>query len=743
MPNDTKVSQSMPNDTLVSQCMPDDTKVSQGIANDTKVSQSMILGGKTLITYNNNIFNINTKNSSYIFTNENNPYNLYWGEKIYGDDLNYMIKECSHSSFDMNINLEREEYSFWTSYTNMESCLKINYPDIRKLDMKFISYDIDMIDTDMERLILRYKNSYSDLYVTLFYDVYVEYDIICRYAEVINDGEDVVIENLKSASVSIPQMEGYRLKYLTGKWIAESQINDQYLTTGNFTIQSRCGNTGPHYNPSFALDNGSATENHGNIWYGLLGYSNNWQISFEKTIYNNLKITGGISNFDFMYTLKKGESIKTPVMTVGFTKDGYGDMSRRLHAFEAEHIFPRKKLARVLYNSWEATFFNVRVENQKELARKAHDIGVELFIIDDGWFGKRNDDKAGLGDWHINKEKFPNGLSEIIEYVKSLGMDFGIWVEPEAVNPDSDLYRTHPDWIYRFKGQEPFMARNQYTLNISKKEVKEYIISFMSDLLSKNPDITFIKWDMNKSLTDVSEGDTIKDKELWYKHAQALYEIWADLRRGFPHVEFETCSGGGARIDLGILRYADQCWPSDNTDAYERLFIQEGFSYFYAPRIMTAWVTDASSKTARKYDKPYSYRFHSSMMGVLGIGADISKFDETVLIEFRKYIDIYKEVRETVQYGRQYRLASVREGGIHAVEYVNQNEKEIIIFAFYHGYKFGGMMPNLILDGLDNDALYKVDGIEQLIHGSTLMKVGIETRLWGDFDSRLIKIVKC
>ncbi|HBI72546.1 MAG TPA: alpha-galactosidase, partial [Lachnospiraceae bacterium] len=351
-----------------------------------------------------------------------------------------------------------------------------------------------------------------------------------------------------------------------------------------------------------------------------------------------------------------------------------------------------------------------------------------------------HNDRAGLGDWYVNKEKFPNGLSELIDYVKQLGMDFGIWVEPEAVNPDSDLYRAHPDWIYRFKNQEPVQMRNQYTLNISKKEVKEFILAFMTDLLSKHKDITFIKWDMNKPLTDVSMGNTAQDKELWYKHAQALYEIWGTLRKKFPYVDFEVCSGGGARIDLGILRYADQCWPSDNTDAYERLFIQEGFSYFYAPRIMTAWVTDASSNNPKKYERPYSYRFHSSMMGVLGIGADISKLSDEVLKEFKKYISLYKEIRETVQYGKQYRLSSVRESPLHAVEYISRDDSEVVVFAFRQGYQFGKNMPNLKLRGLDPDALYQCEGEDKLLHGSTLMKVGVETGLWGDFDSRFLRI---
>ncbi|MGF7144528.1 alpha-galactosidase [Anaerotaenia torta] len=693
-----------------------------------------------MITHQNNLFNITTKNSSYVMAYSNCLQNIYWGEKLHGEDLSCYVKERGHSSFDPNLNLERDEYGFWNSYSFLESCLKVNYPEIRKLDMVYLEHSIQQVNEKLERLTLRFKNSYSQLYADVVYEVYAEYDIICRYAKITNEGEEVILENLKSASVSIPKLEKYRVKYLTGKWAAETQVNDQYLTTGAFTLQSRCGNTGPHYNPSFALDDGTADETRGSVWFGLLGYSSNWQITFERTVYNNVRVTGGISNFDFSYRLGKGESITTPVMTFGYSAGGYGEMSRKLHDFEVDHIFPRRKPGRVLYNSWEATAFDVTAKNQKELARRAAQIGVELFVIDDGWFGERHNDRAGLGDWYVNKEKFPNGLSEIIDYVKSLGMDFGIWVEPEAVNPDSDLYRAHPDWIYRFKDQEPMQGRNQYTLNISKKEVKEFIISFMSDLLSKHEDITFIKWDMNKTLTDVSAGDTAKDKELWYGHAQALYEIWATLRERFPKVDFEVCAGGGSRIDLGILQFADQCWPSDNTDAYERLFIQEGFSYFYAPRIMTAWVTDSSSGCSNKFERPYSYRFHSSMMGGLGIGANISKFSEETLEEFKNYISLYKEIRETVQYGKQYRLSSVRESTLHAVEYISRDDSEVVVFAFRQGYEFGKEMPSLKLCGLDSQALYQIEGDDRVLHGSTLMRMGLETGLWGDFDSRFIRI---
>lgn len=692
-----------------------------------------------MIAYKNNLFIIETKHSSYVFTGGDTPWGVYWGEKLYGEELGYLVGKREHSSFDPDLNRHREEYGFWDSYNPLESCLKVNYPATRQLDMKFQDYTVQT-EEGKETLTLRFRNSYSPLTAEVIYEVYPEFDIIGRSMRLTNEGDTVVIENLKSAAVSIPHQEKYRVRYLSGRWTGESHINDHYLTNGAFTIQSRTGNTGPHFNPAFALDNGKADEKSGNVWFGLLGYSGNWQITFERTTFQDVRVIGGISNFDFSYTLKAGESIQTPVMTVGFTTGGYGAMSRTLHAFENRHILPARKTGRVLYNSWEATFFDVRAESQKELAKRAAGMGVELFVIDDGWFGQRHSDKAGLGDWYVNRDKFPQGLGELITYVKELGMDFGIWVEPESVNPDSDLYRNHPDWVYRFENREPLEARNQYTLNLSKPEVKQFILDFMTKLLGENRDITFVKWDMNKTLTDVSAGDTETDKELWYCHVKTLYEIWAELRSRFPHVEFETCSGGGSRVDLGILRYADQCWPSDNTDAYSRLAIQEGFSYFYAPRIMTAWVTDASSGDGRKYERLYSYRFHSSMMGMLGIGADISRFPEEALEEFAGYIAEYKEIRETVQYGQQYRLSSLRESPLHAVEYVSEDGEDIVVFTFHQGFCHDAVEPRVYLEGLEPDGVYQVEGMEGKLHGSTLMKAGLETGLGGDFDSRMFRI---
>ena len=644
--------------------------------------------------------------------------------------------------------MEREEYGFWSGDAYTEACLKIRYDDTRFLDMICEGWEKASSDDGKETLKIHFTNRGTRLRVCMHYDVYYENDIVSRYVTITNEGKDVVIDSVKSAALTLPPQPAYRLRYVTGKWAGEFQLQDLTLPTGVFTLQSKRGITGPHFNPSFALDDGTATETTGNVWFGLLGYSGNWKIDIEKTIFNNVRIVGGINDFDFSYTLKQGESFTTPQLILGFSNSGYGGMSRTLHAYQLKHIHPRSVISRVLYNSWEATTFDVTLDGQKALAKKAAAMGIELFVVDDGWFGARNSDKAGLGDWHVNRKKFPNGLEELIREVKALGMDFGIWVEPEAVNPDSDLYRAHPDWIYRFEGRQPRKARNQYVLNISRPEVKAYIIQFMTGLLEEHPHITFIKWDMNRAVSDLSAGSTKSDQALWYKHVEALYEIWALLRKRFPHVEFETCAGGGGRIDLGILRYAEECWPSDNTDAYDRLFIQEGFSYFYNPRIMMCWVTDTHPHS-NKYLKPIAYKFHSSMMGSLGIGSNISRLSEDEAAEYKRYIEQYKTLRETVQFGSQYRLLSTRESSLSAVEYISRNEREIVVLAFLHGQKNGDECPRIKLQGLSSEAVYRVDGSSLdlsgstlELNGSTLMHVGLPVKLHGDFDSLLLRLEK-
>jgi len=427
---------------------------------------------------------------------------------------------------------------------------------------------------------------------------------------------------------------------------------------------------------------------------------------------------------------------------------GFGEASRILHRFTREFILPGGLSAKprpVLYNSWEATEFNVEEPGQKALAEKAAKIGVERFVMDDGWFGARNNDHAGLGDWTVNPKKFPNGLQPLIRFVNGLGMDFGIWVEPEMVNPDSDLYRKHPDWVMNFPGRPRTEARNQLILNMARDDVKEYTLGWLDKLVTEN-NIAFLKWDMNRNFSEPGwpEAGPANEKKIWVKYTNNVYEIIDRLRARHPKLEIESCSGGGGRVDLGIMKRTDEVWTSDNTEAFDRLRIQEGFSYAYPAQVMMAWVTDVPNMNGRS--TPLQYRFLVAMMGSLGIGNNLNKWTGEDFTLATKMIAYYKTIRPTVQQGALYRLLSPREGEMTANQYVSQDGKQSVLFAFLHSQQYGRPAARIRLRGLDDRGVYRVkpvDGrklVEKLetASGAYLQNQGLNINLTGDYDSTSI-----
>jgi len=386
----------------------------------------------------------------------------------------------------------------------------------------------------------------------------------------------------------------------------------------------------------------------------------------------------------------------------------------------------------------------VNEEGQKKLAEKAASLGIELFVLDDGWFGERNDDTAGLGDWYVNKKKFPHSLTSLISYVNKLGMDFGLWVEPEMVNKNSKLYNLHPDWVYYFPNRPRSESRNQLVLNLAKKEVVEYIYDFMNKLLN-NYNIKFIKWDMNRPFSEPgwSEASKSQQQEIWVRHIQGLYQILDRLRRKHPEVIFESCSGGGGRVDLGILQRTDQVWVSDNTDAFDRLKIQEGFSYAYTPKIMMSWVTD-SPHWLNHRKLSLEYRFNVAMMGSMGVGGNLNNWSKTEMGLAKEKIRQYKKIREIIQHGDQYRLLQTWQGNLVAVEYVNKDKNKVVLFVFLHSQQFREKLPQIKLKGLISDFLYQFQNGNKkvILSGKALKEIGVKVDLKGDFDSKLIILEK-
>lgn len=694
------------------------------------------------------VFRIDAGGMTYAFgiNNVNALQPVYWGGQVSSEDkFPVTLTKSEAASFDPSTTTTPNEYAGWGAGLFVEPALKVSYPDgNRDLVLHYVSHVIKG-----NELIITLKDIERGLFVELHYVVDHETGIIGRSAVIINKTQTpVAIQEAASATWSLPRGTDYSLRYLSGRWGAEWNLQTQAILPGKTVLESRRGSTGHQNNPWFAIERGDhSDEESGNVWFGALAWSGSWRISVEQDQLQQIRVTGGFNPFDFSYKLMPGKRLETPVFFGGYSSHGIGGASRLLHSFELAKILPQApspKPRPVIYNSWEATEFRVDQAGQEALADKAASIGVERFVMDDGWFGQRKDDHAGLGDWYVNKEKFPRGLKPLIDKVHSLGMDFGLWVEPEMVNPDSDLYRKHPDWVLNFKGRPRSEQRNQLVLNLARPDVRDYVFGFLDDLLSHNQ-ISFLKWDYNRNWSEPGWPAVAPDEQnsIYVEYVRNLYSILRDLRAKYPRVEIESCSGGGGRVDLGILSLTDEVWPSDNTDSFDRLRIQDGFTHAYTPGVMMAWVTDSPGWMNRR-STSLTYRFLSSMQGSLGVGANLNKWTSSDFETAKQLIATYKQVRETVQHGSLYRLVSPRNGSeISVTESVAADQHQAVLFTFLHSSQMGYPFPRVYLRGLDPRMNYRVSSIvgaltkdsPAVASGSYWMSHGVDVNLRGDFQA--------
>lgn len=586
-----------------------------------------------------------------------------------------------------------------------------------------------------ETLCVRLVDPAQPFEVILCYRLTPEHDIIERWCEVTNTGaEPLGVEALAFATLHFPNGT-VELTSVSGWWAREFMAARERLPMGLRSIEQRTVQTGHQANPFFMLNRpGQAWEETGDVYFGALAYSGAWRIAFEQLFSLDVRAHAGYNPADFSLTLAPGERHVTPAAVIGVSPEGWGGASRRLHTFALERILPAPvngpAVRPVLYNSWEATYFNLSHEGQVALARKAAAMGVELFCVDDGWFGGRRDDHAGLGDWTVSPDVFPAGLEPLIAEVHGLGMQFGLWVEPEMVNPDSDLYRAHPDWVLHFPGRPRTEWRYQLLLDFGRPEVVAHIYAVLETLL-KGHAIDFIKWDMNRYAT---EPGSAAGRAIWRAHTAGVYEIMDRLRREFPRLQIESCASGGGRVDLGILTRTDQVWTSDNTDAVDRIRIQEGCSLAYPARVMEAWVTHARNHQTGRIS-PLSLRFDVAMRGGLGIGSNLNELAEAELAEYAGYIAFYKRFRHVVQGGHLYRLQRVEEWGASVIEYAAADRTEAVYSVAVLDHQQGWVRPPALLRGLDPAATYTVtDRHGAEVHRATgfeLMTVGIPGDAYG------------
>ncbi|HLL66311.1 MAG TPA: alpha-galactosidase [Micromonosporaceae bacterium] len=663
-------------------------------------------------------------------------WHVYWGPRLSLPDVAALpIRPQGHSD------VLGEEFPAGGGERFGPTSLVVEFADgTGVVEWTYVGHDIDD-----GHLTVTLADRHYPVELELHYRVRPDTDVIERWVALRHTGGDdpVAVRTLNSAAWSIPERPDYRLSSVAGEWSAEFQVQRVTAPLGETTITSRRGITRHQQNPWLMVDPGDATEGAGEVWSTVLAWGGTWRITARRTLGGQLAVTGGAGSVGAGtegagWRLQPGESRTTPVYAGLYATDGFGGTSRRWHEYVRAHVLPAPAEVRpVLYNSWEGTWFDVNENNQREIAAIAAEMGAELFVMDDGWFGRRVDDFAGLGDWDPNPDRFPNGLGPLIAEVHKLGMRFGIWVEPEMVNPDSDLYRKHPEWVLHMPNRRRTEIRNQLVLNFARPDVVEWAHGWLDRLLSEN-EIDFVKWDMNRSFTEAGWPGHDDPNRLFTDHTANVYAILDRLRADHPNLRIETCASGGGRVDLGILRRTDQAWTSDNTDPVDRLAIQDGYTQVYPAITMGAWASDSPNPLNSRVT-PVRFRFHVAMAGALGISGNLREWSAQDRQEAAELIARYKEIRHIVAHGALYRLTPPSVERLTAVQYVSADEAEVVVLAFRAMGRHGQPQPAALrLGGLDPAATYRDEETGALYSGAVLTHHGLDLGLpAGDYASVL------
>ncbi len=583
-------------------------------------------------------------------------------------------------------------------------------------------------DEDIQTLEIRMFDPQSGLRVELSYTIFPEYDAVTRHAAFHNLGKEPVrIEKAASVSMDMPYRD-YELLCLHGAWTRERQIVRRPLPPGTVSFGSTRGISSHQFNPAFALLKPETTEFNGSAFGFSLIYSGNFLAEIQRNHDDNLRINMGINPDTFEWQLEPGESFSTPEAVMVYADDGLNGMSSRFHRFIQERIVPPHFAERerpILFNNWEAVYFDFDESVLAQLADAAQELGIELFVLDDGWFEGRDSDRTSLGDWHADRRKLPGGLKALGESLEQRGLQFGLWIEPEMISYASELYRRHPDWVMSIPGRPIAEGRNQLVLDLSRPEVCDFIIHTINELLDSAP-ISYVKWDMNRNLTGAAAPHLPASRqcEIYHRYVLGLYRVLQEITSLHPEVLFEGCAGGGGRFDLGILYYMPQYWTSDNTDAASRVRIQYGTSLFYPPITMGAHVSAVPNhQTGRTAS--IEMRGHVAMSGNLGYELDIGTLTETDLAAVRGQISSYKKYRTLLQFGKFVRLISPFESTEAAWMFIHPEIDEIIVFRFRLHVEANRPVSVIRLACLDPLGFYRERerGLEYT--GSELMNLGM------------------
>jgi alpha-galactosidase len=595
----------------------------------------------------------------------------------------------------------------------VEPAITVTHADgNNSLDLRYVSHQSAKIDDDISLLTIVLKDPIYDFEVTLYYKSYYKEDIIEQWSKIRHTEKgNVILHKFASANLYL-KAESYWLRQYHGDWVKEMQPEESKLTHGIRTLDTKLGARADLFQPPVfmvSLDR-PAGENEGTVLYGAMEWSGNFRFDLELDPQDNLRIIAGMNNYASPYTLAPNEDFTTPPFLYTLSDQGKGAASRKLQQWARNYrILDGKGSRLTLLNNWESTYFDFNETKLAELLKDTKRLGVDLFLLDDGWFANkypRNDDHAGLGDWQENRSKLPNGIASLVKEAQQDGVKFGIWIEPEMVNPKSELYEQHPDWVIKQPKREEHYFRNQLVLDLTNPKVQDFVFGIVDGLFTKSPDLAYIKWDCNAVIFNAYSA-FLKDQSHFYvEYVRGLYKVLEKIRAKYPKVPMMLCSGGGGRVDYGALKYFTEFWPSDNTDPLERIFIQWENSYFYPAITSSNHVTDWGKQ-------PLKFRTDVAMMGKLGFDIVVSRLNPKDLEFCQNAIKIYNAIKPVIWQGDQYRLSDPVTSSIASVLYLDSAKAVGIIFNYLVNARYGaGSKLPILLKGLDPAKKYRVTEID-------------------------------
>ncbi|MFT5165312.1 MAG: alpha-galactosidase [Saprospiraceae bacterium] len=666
---------------------------------------------------------------------------IYFGEKL-NTTKEYALASTQYNFTEGNAGIYNNAYTPGGSWSMVEPALSITHADGNlSTELRYVSHETQEIQPNVRQLSILLKDPVYETTVHLFYKVYEKENVFEQWTSISNTEKGTVILNKYASANLYFSNRDFYLTHYNGTWAREMKPETTQLTAGIKTLDSKLGARANLYQPpTFMLHlDGVATETEGKVLLANLAWSGNFKFDFEKDSYGNLRLIAGVNPYQGAYHLAPGESFDTPALVYTYSENGKGEASRNLHSWARDYRIPDGNGSRLtLLNNWEATYFDFDENKIVSLFDGARKLGVDMFLLDDGWFANkypRNGDKAGLGDWEENRKKLPHGLGYLVKEATAHGLKFGIWVEPEMVNPKSELYENHIDWVIRQPERPEHYFRNQLVLDLSNPEVQDFVYGVLDKIFTANPEIAFVKWDCNAVIYNAHsqylESKKMPQTHLYVDYVNGLYKVLDRLRSKYPKVPMMLCSGGGGRVDYGALAYFTEFWLSDNTDPLERVFLQWDYSHFFPAISLCAHVTDWDKTASIKY------RTDVAMMGKLGFDIVVDELSPNDLRFCQQAVKNYQSLSEVIWHGDLFRLLSPYKNAFAALMFVNEKKERAVVFNYLvsNRFDFTYSYEPVKLQGLDAAKKYEVKEIntypetastitKNIYSGDFLMKVG-------------------